>query len=494
MVTIISNFTSGKFYPSTNPINITVNSNNNGNCNFRYICDVYVNNIKVFTDKLFPDPLTGYGFFQISRVLQDYISTYQTVNQTSIIGVAAETATPTGAINVYCKFGEEYDISNDCTGDVIQYPNLVTSNAFKVYEASIDYEDFPSYTDSTYLMGHSATPVNIKFLTNSPRTIELTYNDSFYLDFITNYPINNSWDVVFEIQRLDGTLTSTMQAITLPDIKRYRIAVGPFDINNLMNDTVIGMNVLSYNVFLRYNNVRQSEIFYFKVKEPKCFQTRIGFTGLKGGLEHFTFYHRNTTSFNIDRKNYDRSLGHNVSGEWKYNVGDRGTTTYKVNANEVHTVASYCEKSVSEWLYEMWLSPEVWTYNRPLVNNARFMTATNTYPSSNSTKILIYIDNIEDYNVGDYIFILPEYIYGFTGLAGRKQIISITGNLVDVGITYLTCNLPKQLIGYIYKDTTVERLPIVISDNTIQVKQKTTKPVEYTLNYQMAYLKNTIRG
>ena len=57
-ITIINQKTSNAFYPAGNPINVTVNSNNSGNCNFRYICDFYINGTKVFTDKLFPDPTT----------------------------------------------------------------------------------------------------------------------------------------------------------------------------------------------------------------------------------------------------------------------------------------------------------------------------------------------------------------------------------------------------------------------------------------------------
>jgi hypothetical protein len=135
---IVKNFTSGRWYPSANPINATVTSNFNGKCNFRYICDVYVNGTRVYTSKLFPEPGTGYGFFQISRILQDYIETY--INKTpptSIFSSATETSAPTSALTVYCRFGEEYDSTTTCDGTIVQYNTQVTSNTFYVFSTFI---------------------------------------------------------------------------------------------------------------------------------------------------------------------------------------------------------------------------------------------------------------------------------------------------------------------------------------------------------------------
>jgi hypothetical protein len=73
-------------------------------------------------------------------------------------------------------------------------------------------------------------------------------------------------------------------------------------------------------------------------------------------------------------------------------------------------------------------------------------------------------------------------------------ILSIVGNIIDVGATYASYFPPHELCAYIYKDTTFDRLPVVVADNNIEVKQKLTKPIEYSLSYQMAYSKNTLRG
>lgn len=490
-ITIVSNFTSGKFYPSANPINTTVTSNNSGKCNFRYICDLYVNGTKVFTDKIFPDPNTGYGFFQLSRVLQDYITTVQLSKTFSAFNLGASTTVPTAALSVYCKFGEEYDSSINCDGTVLQYTNLATSTTFNVYEAAFDYEDYPSYSDSAYLMTATSATASSLFLTNSPREVDVTYNDAYYLDFLSGATINSSWRLQVNV---NGSLYFTLPSTTLSAVRRYRLAVGPYNLNKIFDSPIIHQQIKSYEVFLTYNGIRQSEVFKFNVRDPKTFTTRLGFVGLLGGIENFTFYHRNMKAFNIDRKNYEKSLGRNISNAWSYTVGDRGTTTYKVNATETHKVGTYCSRDVSDWLYEMWLSPDVWTYKRPEIQEIRIYDEAGTYTGTPDSRILFWVNDTSDLKAGDWLMVIPEFIDGYTEFIGRFQIVSVVGNIVDVGATYASYYPPSQMCAYIYKDTTFDILPVTIADNSIEVKQKTSRPVEYSLSYNMAYSKNTIRG
>jgi hypothetical protein len=490
-ITIVSNFTSGKFYPSANQINTTVTSNNSGKCNFRYICDLYVNGTKVFTDKIFPDPNTGYGFFLLSRVLQDYITTVQLSNSYATFNLGASATAPTSALSVYCRFGEEYDNSINCDGTVLQYTNLATSSTFYVYEGAFDYEDYPTYNHTNYLMGTASATASKSFLTNSPREVEVTYNDSYYLDFLTMATINSNWRLVITV---GGTVFTSSVAPTLTNVKRYRLAVGPLNINKLTGAPIINQEVTSYEVYLTYNNIKQSETFRFNVRDPKTFTTRLGFVGLLGGIEHFTFYHRNQKNYAIDRKTYEKTLGRNISNAWSYTVGDRGTTTYKLNAQEQHRVSTYCSQDMSEWLYEMWLSPDVWTYRRPELQEIRIYDEAGTYTGTPDSRILFWVNDTSNLNAGDYIMVIPEKIDGYVEFIGRFQIVSVVGNIVDVGATYGSYYPPRQLCAYIYKDTTFDILPVTISDNAIEVKQKTSRPVEYSLNYQMAYSKNTIRG
>lgn len=486
---IVKNFTSGKWYPSANPLNCTVTSNFNGKCNFRYICDVYVNNTKVYTSKLFPDPSTGYGFFQIGRIVEDYIKTLNPTSPNAQLISSATTTAPTSALTVYCKFGEEYDSSTSCDGTIIQYTNQATSNTFYVYEGAIDYEYFPSYDYTDYLVG-TASATTTEFLTNSPREIDVTYNDSYFLDFITTENLNTNWTLLITTTDINSAIqTYTYSSPSLSTKKRLRLSVGPYDINKYYDLPIISQFIKSYNVKLRYSGTQVAETFTFNVKPPKTFQTRIGFVGLLGGIEHFTFYHRNVKSFDVEKSTFEKTLQSNISNEWKYAVGDRGTSTYKVKARESHRVSSFCSKDVSKWLYEMWLSPQVWTYLRPELIEFKLFREDST-PTS---RMLFWLPEDHGIVAGDDIFCFPDTTY--EDYDNKFTVVSVDGHIVDCGLTYDVYNVWQTACGWIQKVSNWQTLPVVISDgNTIEVKQRTSRPIEYQLSYKMAYYKNTLRG
>lgn len=486
-ITKISDLTSNKFYPSQNPINVTVSSNNSGKCNFRFICDVYINSIKVFTDKLFPDPSTGYGFFQLTRVVQDYIQTsLPKTPHASVINAATSAAAPASAFSLQLKFGEEYDSSTTCDGVVNQYLNLATSNTAYVFETAIDYEDFPTFTANDYLVG-TFSNTSTKFLTNSQREIDVTYNDSYFLDFILNRTLTSATQVRLVRYFKDNTTsTSYYQTISSP-LKRWRIACGPYDINKVTGSATINSQVSYYTIELIYSyivgmstvRVPISEMFTFNVKEPKTFRTRISFLGLKGGIESFTFYHRNRTSYNIERKSYNKTLQSNYLGQLKYEVGDRGDSVYAVSAKQQNAVATYCDRETSEWLYEMWLSPVVWTYIRPDLYTFRAIV--------DGVDLKLWVDGEHGLAQDDYIFVFSDE----GQLEGRFQVLYVNGNIITTDASWST---DLTGCGWVQKNEDWQTLPVVISDNSVEVKQRTSRPIEYSLSYSAAYQKTTLRG
>lgn len=474
---IISNLTSNKFYPSQNPINATVNSNNSGKCSFRFICDVYLNGTKVFTEKLFPDPVTGYGFFQVSRVCQDYIKTLISKSPVSAaISVAGSTTTPASAFSLQLKFGEEYDSSLTCDGTINQYTNLATSNTAYVFESAIGYEDFPTFNYTDYLVGTQSA--STKFLTNSQREIEVTYNDSYSLDFISLQTINSNFKRIVKTYDSSNTLLQTVTASNSPSTtRRYRVHCGPYDINTLASSTVISQNVDRYEVYLTYNNTKITETFTFKVKDPKAFRTRIAFVGLLGGIEHFTFYHRKRTSYNIERKTYSKTLQSNYSGQWKYEVGDRGDSVFGISAKEQNQVSSYCDVATSEWLYEMWLSPSVWTYRGADLKTFRTIV--------DGPDLKLWVDGEHGLVQDDFVYIYSDN----NSISGYYQVLYVDGNIITTDGGWSTS---ISGCGWLNKEENWQILPVVISDNTVEVKEKLGRPIEYTLNYAAAYTKTTL--
>ena len=479
-ISIISNLTQNKFYPSANPINTTVSSNNSGKCNFRYICDVYINGIFVFRDKLFPDPNTGFGFFQISRVLSDFVETQlQKTSYSSVISAAATGVAPDSAFSFFFRFGEEYDATLLCDGAVTQFLNLATSNTAFLFQAAIDYEEWPSFNYVDYLVG--TVSGGAEFLTHTQKEIEVCYNDPYSLDFISLAAVGPSHSVRLTRNFVSGSQSiTTIAATNLGTKRRFRLAVGPIDLNRITQAATISPLIKNYTIELLYAGVQVSETFTFKVIDPKAFRTRIGFVGLLGGIEHFTFYHRLLTSFEVERKTFAKTLQSNYSSALTYQVGDRGDSVYGVSAQQINSVGSFCDKETSEWLYEMWLSPNVFTYKRPDLYNFR--------PIQDGASIKYWVDGKHGLAAGDAVFSFSDTAL----LNGFFTASSVNGNIVDFGFTASYAGTLGSC-GLVQKNEAWQTLPIVISDNTIEVKQRAGRPIQYSLNYKTAYQKTTLR-
>ena len=491
-ITIINQIPTNKFLPSRNPINVSVNSNNNGKCNFRYVCDVYIDGVNVFRYKLFPDPSTGYGFFQLSDVISDYLSEYlPQVNSTSV--VVGYSTTNKSIVGCYLRFGEEYDNSTTCDGTIQIFPNLALSNTFYAFLGTLDYEEWPTYNDNYYKVNYSATFSQLTgpyFLTKRPRgSVKCSFGDSYYLDWLS-LTSPNTGQTSIRIETNTG-VTYSVNAPSLSSVKRFKAAVGPFDINNAANTSLINASHKWYDVWLEDSGNQLTEKFRINLEMPKSFRTRFGFIGSLGSTEYITFYHRDRAGYDIDRKDYKKYLTSNKgSGNWSYDVGDRQSTTYATSAKERHLVTTFVDEITSTWLWEMWLSINVWKEDKPIQSSFRVFRES----SSPTSRMLFWLPDGHQFKPGDSFFCIPENKTEYSDYVDRFTIVSVNGNVVDCGLTYNIFNITESACGWIFKDEIFRRIPIVVSDPSIEVKQKLGRPIEYSLQYANSVDKFTLRG
>jgi len=481
-ITIINNLTSNYFYPSANPILLTVDSNNTGKCNFRYITDLYINGTKVFTQKTFPDPISGYGYINVSRVCQDYIETFEDLTATTYVLREAQTvAVPTSAWSIQIKCGEEYDNSVDCNGQVTQYLNLTNSNTAYVFESAVDYENWPSFSSSPYLIGTTSNTTS--FLTNAPKEITLTFNDQFSYDFITTNTLNiANWKVdvrTFDQSGVGIATYSYSTNKTHTGVKRYRIHCGPYDINRVAGAAIINPLVKTYQVNLRYGATTSvSETRTFKLKDPAAFQSRFCFTDLWGSQANVTFDHRLISGYSIQRGVFQKNLSRS------YSVGNRGAQQWQNTAIQSDAVSTYCKREEALWISEIFLSPLVSIYKRPELMEARCVATASGQGTFLYRKPEWANNSLNTFSSGNLFF------FNASGSnSGRYAIVSEPLlNQVTVAGTFSVGDC-----GFIQKDASYQKLPIVIGDNQTTIPQKISGPQQISFNFTRAYTKTTLR-
>jgi hypothetical protein len=138
--------------PVFNQLRWIVESNNIAQPNFEYICDVYVNGGSTYIARLkrFPDA-DGYGDFDISRVLADYVSV--TLAESDDNGFNLHRS---HYVNYVLKFGEIY---NGTT-----YTNLTVTSIQTGLMMALSFNQFQNYDYLDYIIDFTNVG---KFLTNS---------------------------------------------------------------------------------------------------------------------------------------------------------------------------------------------------------------------------------------------------------------------------------------------------------------------------------------
>ena len=493
-ISFISQIPANKFLPSSNPINITVNSNNSGKCNFRYVCDIYVNSLMIFRLKLFPEPNTGWAFFQLSDIIDDYLSEYLPATYTAAIsvGTGLGAAPDCSVVSVFCRFGEEYDNSANCDGPIDLYANLATGNTFFSFYGSFDYADWNDYNsvDFPNWVTNHTSGATINFLTDRPRgSAECSYEDTYVLDWLCNVaPIAGSTQIKIRLD--NGNIYSIASPTISNSVKRLRATVGPFNINRHFNTALINASVKYYDVWIETSGFQVTEKFRIKITKPKVFRSRFGFIGLKGSPEFITFFHRNREALNIDRKNYKRYLTSRKGNSWGYAVGDRQTQTWASTVKNLHTVSTFVSEDQSKWLNQLWISNNIWIETKPLSTGFRVFRE-DTSPTS---RMLIWLNDASKFKAGDSIFLISDNKPEFSDYNGEFTIVSVNENIIDIGFTYNFYNLTDDACGWLVKNELGVRIPIVAEDGSVEIKQKGEGLIEYTFTYSDSVDKITLRS
>jgi hypothetical protein len=286
-------------------------------------------------------------------VTRTYNRLYNGLNYTAIATncpVIAETPTNPGSIYAINKY---------------VYTGITTSSIEYAFDGALQYADLKNWNPTAYSM---STTAKGKFLTNAPITQYIRLNEDAKLTcFNTSIMGSSIAKGVFKTYNSSGTLLSTfIHLLTSTPASTYAMIVAGVGTKNLVS---LFSNALpstaSYYTYELQNstNVRVSEIRKYII-DRECFrytQKRFKWKNRMGGWDYFTFNLRSDRTVEIERSNYRKALNTVTNNKYGYTVGNRGNTTYNVNAKDSEIVFSnWLTNDEATWLEELYTSPDVY--------------------------------------------------------------------------------------------------------------------------------------
>jgi hypothetical protein len=342
--------------PAYNKMQFVVTSNQSGQTNYRYVCDVeYAGGptiVRLKSDKL-PN---GEGFFDVAKVVE------------TIIAPQKPSLTQTAFANHYGYYqGYQLQFYDEYGSTPVVYTGSPTMTSGRlVFAGNLEQLEFLSYTGSVYFPTAIASGINntIPALTSiSNRTV---YSDGYgWLSIgqsgslytyarISYYSSDNVSQRTFTVS-ISGSVASN---------SIIRLGVGPMNIKALTsgecNDGFAGSHLFPtakgsyYLVHFGTAAVTYSKDNQYTIGSCQRFNSQpVHFINKYGGIDSYTFTLKNRKRANIKRETYG------------YNSDVYGTTTYdKVWAGEFDYIyqlnSDWLTDAESAWLIELIRSSQVW--------------------------------------------------------------------------------------------------------------------------------------
>ena len=372
---ITVNDTPEDYHPVYQPMWYSVQSDNTGQSNFRFIADIHVragdgtNYGKVQQLKFQPVPGEIYGKINVAGVLKSFV-THQAESTQLTTGLLDAS----GHILQYdVKFGEEYGPSSGIT----QYPNL--SNVTNKYA----WNGSPRFAKHLFTSSTAYSTVN-------PQTF-LSYlnNDNFGTakpvasdeeDFTAFIQGNTSIGGV-KIQVYNSSQSYLDYGIIwnkfLPlgvGNRFVKVAVGPANINALVaadwrfapsNDPIITANVKYYRICLVDNAFTEcSNALFYEVADKCTKDTAFDFQFLNalGAYECFRFTGSHQITHDIQKSEFKKIHGSwdDANSDWLDAYYNRAKSNYStVTRSKYKVYSDWITQDQSQWLLDLLSSPDV---------------------------------------------------------------------------------------------------------------------------------------
>ena len=321
--------------PAYNDTNFVVTESSGGiysQDNFKFICEVKQNITSLAKLKA---PIyygsTNKGVFNISRILENYVTYDFNINDTLASGCT------NSAMAYKVEFGYEYSTSP--TGSITEYTNL-TSATGNVWNASLNAIDLVNY-NGQYTMdgdGKFLTPIRSKIIHRTQK------------DFL--YAIRNT--------ATSAVITysdASTQTLTLPTSTIVRIPSG--------SQLSIPSGATYYDIVLKNGGTTLSETYRVSLIDEcsKYDTTDLFFLNSLGGFDSFRFNRVRRDTYDTTRKTY-KANPYTLGSSYAYETSSLNSRIYDTNtSHRVKLFSNWITEAQSEWLKDLIDSPIVYMYD-----------------------------------------------------------------------------------------------------------------------------------
>tara|TARA_R110000803_G_scaffold104245_4_gene172417 strand:- start:2695 stop:4230 length:1536 start_codon:yes stop_codon:yes gene_type:complete len=251
---------------------------------------------------------------------------------------------------------------------------VFTTNETTIYSfnGALSFQGFRNWVAADYNM-NSTSPITTKFLSDIPRTYNVTLEDRVWINGLQN-DISNP-PILGYITTDNGTYGVNNQYNAIGQTFLVQNKIGPKDLMETTDTTLVALTgslpvVDANTTFITYHQSVMpipsavSESITLNIVEncSKYESIRFFYLDKLGSYLPLTFNKLSRTNVSNERKNYRQNYGtyDSVSNSWGYTTYDRGTTTYDIVSSEKVT----CN---SDWLTEDAVSMVVNMLNSPIV-------------------------------------------------------------------------------------------------------------------------------
>jgi hypothetical protein len=334
---------------------------------YQFVANVYVNGstLPACTLASFPDPIYGFGVFNIKKIVSELLSfdffgdTYGPFHQCL-----------NSSLSIQIQFGEQYTSGST----FVQSSTLATSNTIYCINAARSFLDnltdpitnyIPAVSGSTfyYLIGLNRDVVTYNAYTDLNSWIYFINHANISKAVITTYNANDAQVGQYSVSNPYNTYTGILAFDTgYPQLssltsEQFTVISGP--------SSIFGTSVTSYSVQLTGSGITSAAEYYDIENDcgryaPDAYQ--VFFLNSLGGFDSWLFNKKNETTSKKTQANYKKTQGTlNANGTYTVQTSDPSTISYYTMLQDsIAFTTDFLDDQQVIFLKDMFSSPAVY--------------------------------------------------------------------------------------------------------------------------------------